>query len=228
MIDNYISVSQLNLYRQCPYRYKLNYIDKIPIEVKPDALNLGSTIHELLEQDIYTIKDEKLNPYLTNARELLSLINDIETLDCLPQNELKLYGKILGNDAVGIIDKVWKDQNIAIDYKTGSLKSGWDQRKRSKVMYGQEDYCLQAYFYDKLYEQNFGKPLKSFYFLFLGNKEFWSPNIQGKKFGEYAFDLWCEKQIEETLECINSCLFDKEESKLCNWCDYLYVCELDF
>jgi len=225
--DNFISVSRINCYKQCPYRYKLQYVDEIPIIIKSEALTLGSTIHELLEQNIFEHEDEKFNPYLVNAYELLKTINDIETLDSVSTNELKLYGEVLGNKTVGIIDKVWKDQGIALDWKTGNLKSGWDQQKRKKVMYSQEDYCLQSYFYKELYNQNHDNKLDKFYFAFLGNKEIWTPKIKGNKFGTVGFDLWCENEIVETLECINSCLFDKNETVLCSYCDYRYVCDLD-
>ena len=225
-MSKYISASQINLYRRCPYKYYLNYIEKVPITVKSDALTLGSTIHEFLEQDIYDHEDEQYKKYLNNALDLLKEINDIEMLGSIPKNELKLFGKILGNRTVGIIDKCWPDQQIALDWKSGSLKHGWDQVKRKQVIYSQEDYCLQSFFYKELYNQNHDEPLKKFYFAFLGNNEWWTPKIGNKKFGTLEFDLWCENIITETLECLDSCLFGKCRSRLCNYCDFRYVCSL--
>ena len=226
MSENFISASQINLYNKCPYKYFLNYIEKVPITVKSEALELGSTVHELLEQDIYEHDDPKLHPYLQTAKKLLEELNSIETLKGSSKNELKLFGEVGGNRTVGIIDKVWTDDNIALDYKTGSLKHGWDQLKRKQVMYSQEDYCIQSYFYKELFNQNHDTNLDKFYFLFLGSNDWWTPKIGNKKFGSLAFDTWCENRIEETLECIKSQIFDKCRSKLCNFCDYRYVCSL--
>lgn len=44
----WISYSKYSTYKQCPYKYKLQYIDKLPTDPAP-ALFFGSTIHSCLE-----------------------------------------------------------------------------------------------------------------------------------------------------------------------------------
>ena len=46
---NYISVSQLNLYRACSLKYKFTYIDKLPKPFKSSALAFGAAVHSAIE-----------------------------------------------------------------------------------------------------------------------------------------------------------------------------------
>ena len=51
MIFSPYSFSKINLYEQCPRKYKFNYIDKIKTFEKNLATERGSYIHLLLEND---------------------------------------------------------------------------------------------------------------------------------------------------------------------------------
>ncbi len=46
---DHLSASQIKTWLQCPQKYKLQYIDRIPWEVYPSAMLLGSAIHTALE-----------------------------------------------------------------------------------------------------------------------------------------------------------------------------------
>jgi len=46
---NYISVSQLNLYRTCSLKYRFTYIDKLPKLFKSSALAFGAAVHSTIE-----------------------------------------------------------------------------------------------------------------------------------------------------------------------------------
>jgi len=48
MIDH-LSASQINLYLQCPLKYRFQYVDQIPKPFKPSGLVFGSVIHSALE-----------------------------------------------------------------------------------------------------------------------------------------------------------------------------------
>ena len=45
---DHLSSSQMNLYLQCPLKYKFLYIDKLPKPFKPSGLAFGSIIHSAL------------------------------------------------------------------------------------------------------------------------------------------------------------------------------------
>lgn len=66
------SITRLNCYRECPYKYKLKYIDEIedPFQ-STDATFLGSMCHEALEK----MYKEKMNGTILSESELLSLYN---------------------------------------------------------------------------------------------------------------------------------------------------------
>lgn len=48
-MKDHISVSQINLYLACSFKYRLTYIDEVPKPFKPAALAFGSAIHSALE-----------------------------------------------------------------------------------------------------------------------------------------------------------------------------------
>jgi len=45
---DHLSCSQMNLYSQCPLKYKFQYIDKFPKPFKPSGLTFGGSIHAAL------------------------------------------------------------------------------------------------------------------------------------------------------------------------------------
>ena len=55
------SYTRLATYKQCPYKYKLRYIDKIP-EVKTIEQFMGSTVHKTLEKLYKNVISAKLIP----------------------------------------------------------------------------------------------------------------------------------------------------------------------
>jgi putative RecB family exonuclease len=56
------SYSRLKCYEQCPYKYKLQYIDKVKIEVNESIeIFLGKIVHETLNKIYCDIQHQKLN-----------------------------------------------------------------------------------------------------------------------------------------------------------------------
>jgi putative RecB family exonuclease len=56
------SHTRLSTYKQCPYRYKLRYIDKIPEETKTIEQFMGSRVHNALERLYKNIISAKIIP----------------------------------------------------------------------------------------------------------------------------------------------------------------------
>jgi putative RecB family exonuclease len=55
------SHSKLETYNQCPYKFKLKYVDKIKVDFKTIEAFLGSRVHEVLEKLYSDLRYKKLN-----------------------------------------------------------------------------------------------------------------------------------------------------------------------
>ena len=55
------SHSQLSTYENCPYQYKLSYIQKIKIDTEGIEAFMGSRVHDVLEKLYRDLKMTKLN-----------------------------------------------------------------------------------------------------------------------------------------------------------------------
>ncbi len=53
-----ISYSQLSMYNQCPYRWKLNYVDKMRVSESNIYLIFGTAMHEVLQYYLEIMYDE--------------------------------------------------------------------------------------------------------------------------------------------------------------------------
>lgn len=60
-IRPHFSMTQLNAYLDCPYRYYLSYIEKLPWEKLPSAVAFGSSIHRAIERFNRTLLDGGMN-----------------------------------------------------------------------------------------------------------------------------------------------------------------------
>ncbi|MBC8388193.1 MAG: PD-(D/E)XK nuclease family protein [Candidatus Cloacimonetes bacterium] len=56
-----ISYSQFNIWKQCPYRYKLSYIDKINLYKGSVFANFGSAMHEVIEKYLETLYSNSIS-----------------------------------------------------------------------------------------------------------------------------------------------------------------------
>lgn len=67
----YLSASRLQTWLQCPQKFKLHYIDKVPWEFKPVALVFGTAFHAALEHYYLGLKDGNIHPVV----ELIDVFN---------------------------------------------------------------------------------------------------------------------------------------------------------
>jgi putative RecB family exonuclease len=67
------SHSRLSCFEQCPYRYKLNYIDKVETEIEESVeAFLGLRVHEALEKLYRDLQYQKKN----SLDDILAFLND--------------------------------------------------------------------------------------------------------------------------------------------------------
>ncbi|MEC7915341.1 MAG: PD-(D/E)XK nuclease family protein [Actinomycetota bacterium] len=107
----HLSPSSASTFRQCPRRWKLKYIEKLP-DPKGEAAVLGTFVHQILE-------------------ELLSLASDKRSIDAARNIARDLWGRLLDDedfrglslsdtDAKGFMWKAWRliEQYFAIEDPT--------------------------------------------------------------------------------------------------------------
>jgi len=215
------SASQINTFLSCGYKYKLQYIDKIKVDVVSPYLERGIRVHEKLESDTYTSDNAEDANLLSNAMSILLELNDQHDIFSGHQNELKLFGDVAEKRFIGIIDRVWPSQSVLLDWKTGSLKRNW----KDGGYYGELDYCIQSHIYKCLCDQNLADPIHRCYFAFLGNQVLWTPAIRGFEFGSEGFEFTCNNAINLAIDGIKSQEFHKNKNVLCKWCDYKEMCD---
>ena len=148
--DRMLSKSQINLFRQCPMKWKKAYIDEIPFQPTP-AMERGIKIHEKIEKfykDIEIVGGKIIN----NDPDLKKFVEfeNNRFKDC--NKAIKYFFPLhqelkIGNNKIklrGFIDAVYRNQKddgiIIIDWKSGMYRP-W------KV----NDYRFELAIYAKLY-----------------------------------------------------------------------------
>ncbi len=71
-MNDYISISRINCWLQCPMKYRLQYIEQVPWAFKPAALALGVAVHAAIE--VYYRGVQKNEPEL--LPHLVDVYND--------------------------------------------------------------------------------------------------------------------------------------------------------
>ena len=132
------SFSSLNLYKTCPFAYKLSYIDKVK-PVRSTALVKGSNVHSILEKypEIQE-KEFKFNENLIVSNFLNSEIGNYFKDILLNKKAARDFKfgltRDFENDTFkdsffhGIIDLIFfeNDELNLCDYKTGKYKENHD------------------------------------------------------------------------------------------------------
>lgn len=210
-----ISTSQINTYRHCPRKYFLQYVLKIKTDVKSEALEMGSRVHDSISKHIFKSDNPIEYLMLTRAKAILDMYPPnpiLETTYEDPNNPGRIWGELHGKRAICVFDFHWADIPFAGDWKTGKFDPRYT-----------DSFEMQAYISGELYKYKYGKPLLGFSFEFL-------------KIGK-IYDAMClsesekrseiENALKETLENINLCKFNKCKGPLCNWCDLIEYCKRD-
>ena len=234
------SHSRLECYKMCPYKYRLQYLDRLRV-VAPDnadnALLLGTALHTGIEKDVETaIKQYKaFFPILTDLQ-----INEIIKLEylipkaraVLPAGEHEL--KIMTSDFIGYMDLLVEVERGVYDL--------YDFKYSNNVSRYMESGQLHEYKY--FFEQQTGKRIRSMYFVFVPKVQ-----IRQKKTEDLRqFRERIRSELEKTSVQVREVPFDyskvvdfvlgvkhvleakgyeKNPGYLCKWCDYEKYCMED-
>ncbi|MCP4481478.1 MAG: ATP-dependent helicase [bacterium] len=123
-IKYFYSVSELELYKECPYKYYLKKELKIPTD--NSSANFGNAVHEFLEtrgecgQNIFPILDEKVQKFLVwfNAYDW-----QVKNIIALEQNFSWKIGERFVRGTIDRVDDTYppKEEVVRVlDYKTSS------------------------------------------------------------------------------------------------------------
>lgn len=246
-----VSYSRLSCFANCPYQYKLRYLDglkTLPQQNADNALYLGTAIHEAFETGKMedAIKNYRSNYYcITDAHineeiKLEYLIPKV--LELLPDGECEV--EISTDDFIGYIDRLvylFTDESGIAHYEI------WDYKYSNNVDHYLESAQLHLYKYyfeqthpntvvDALkyvfipkinIRQKFkSKPpetIQEFRNRLIEQLKYAEPKIQEVKFSETMVTQF--KDCCQRLKSVNK--FPKNPTRLCDWCQYQQYCESD-
>ena len=236
-----VSYSRVSTFNQCPYKYKLRYVEKIRTVKSQEANNalyMGTALHEGLENDLKAcIRSYVSNYYILNDKNLDEiqkfkfLIPRIKPLIPEGINEIE----IIDNDFTGFIDLLVPTDKEGVydmyDFKYSNNKANYQLSP-------------QLHLYKYFYEKQTKNKIRDMYFLFVPkvqirqkktedlyqfrkrideelentfeNLEFMKVKYDSKKVIEFLLD------VKKLYDCED---FEKKPSYLCNWCEYKDYCE---
>ena len=237
-----VSYSRIETFVQCPYQYKLKYIEKLKTRFNLDPANplvLGTAIHEGIEIDIeQAIRHYYANyPSLTKAHvleafKLEKLIPKAKAI--LPEGRYE--DKVEYLDYIGFMDLlvyvgVDEEGNEIYDLYDFKYTNNIDTYMKSKQLH------VYKYFFEKA---NPTKKIRKLYFVFIPkinrgpfeSLEKYEERIKSKINGleptiqEVIYDVGKVKAFMSNTETCQKCkTFNKNPTRLCDWCDYKKYCQ---
>lgn len=227
------SYSRVGTYKQCAYRYKLQYIDELKTLENYDADNalyIGSMLHKAIETDVETATQEyyDLFPIITDAHineamKIEELAPKVKWL--LPEGKHEV--PLEDDEFKGFID--YLTDNEIFDYK---YSNNIDRYLESGQLH------VYKYFAEKL----LGIEVKYLYYVFVPKVAIRQKKTETiEQFRSRLRSVLSEQQpkivcveydqskVDEYLETVeeikNATEFPKNETRLCDWCPYQNYCQ---
>lgn len=233
------SYSRISTFNQCPYQYKLKYIDKLETKFNLDpanALVLGTSLHTGIEKNAI----EAIKWYYSNyPSATASMVNEAMKLEIMigkaresiPRGDYET--KVMDEDFIGFIDLlvgVSENEYDLYDFKySNNIKNYLDSGQLH----------IYKYYFEKV---NPGKKIRDLKFAFIPKakvkREEWEDIESYRK----RMVEECEKQdvkivkvdydpskviqfLTDAKHCIECKDFHKNENGLCYWCDFRRYCK---
>ena len=234
------SHSRVECFKQCPYKYKLRYIDKIKTldDYDPqDPLKIGTAIHECIQQDIrkaiknYYMQYPIINDlHVNEALKMFYMGNKARNL--LPLENAKYEVKLECDKFIGYIDMLVPNEDGTFDIYDFKYSNNIDKYMTSNQLH------LYKYYSEKLLNIK----IKKLYFVFIEKTMIRQKKTEDLREFRLRLKSTLENmnvQIKEVLynsdkviEFINDEIdllecddYIKNTSKLCDWCEYKEYCE---
>ncbi|MFC1722207.1 PD-(D/E)XK nuclease family protein [Patescibacteria group bacterium] len=235
----FLSYSQIDTYKNCPLKYKYQYVLKIPT-MPSHALSYGITIHDTLRdfhqkllfsknitlenlletyknnwQPLGYLNEEHRQHRYTEGKKLLENYYEKHKDEKIKPLELeKSFNlKINGIRFYGRIDRIdsLEDGVEIIDYKTGATKSQKDVDKDDQVAF----YAIAA-----KEALNLNPKKLTYYFVDSGEKV--STSRTDAQLTEKKVE------VQKVIENIEEGKFEPKPGMHCTWCDYKEICPFAF
>ena len=214
-----LSKSKIGCFKQCAYRYKLQYIDKLKGKEIPPQLKKGIDVHNILEQ-YNKLETTKLTEAEEQIREAENYIKYKKIVD-----NFLAFNKRLSNDGihidkpacvekmmsdvelniVGVVDAIHKtkDKVLVLDYKTG---------KKHPIAKFRFELALYAY----LYEKKSGEEVTHWGIYFAEHDKFVFEELDRHQVENAKNEVERVRElIKDSMELNN---WPKNVGILCNWC----------
>ena len=245
------SHSRIQTYEQCPYKYKLRYIDgltTLPDDAADNALYLGTALHECIQVGVPEAIEGYFKNYPIISDEIITEAIKLEIMGNKARQIVPFDGQaevlISNKDFKGFID--WlvparTETRLGGEYQV--IPYVYDlydfKYSNNEASYMDSDQLhLYKYYFEKMHP---GQYIRNMYFLFVPKCKL----KQGKNetLEEYRRRVIAEceqlqpylKKVEyqpekviEFLTSIKSCIetkkYDKKQQFLCKWCEYQPYC----
>jgi phage nucleotide-binding protein len=233
------SFSRVECFKNCPYHFKLRYIDKL--ETLPDyddpanPLIIGTALHHGIEKGVKEAIKEYFNSFpvisdghINEAMKLRALIPKVrELISDSGEFEVTLSEE----GFIGYIDYLDREKSILLDFKYTTEKNLKEKYLKSPQIHVYRDYLkkLTGYevqrigylFVPKIsIRQKKTETLRTFRERLEEELNNAQPRIEYVEYSQKKSDEFQElmKEIEKTQE------FPKNQTRLCDWCDYQDYC----
>ena len=232
------SHSRLESFKNCPFKYKLHYIDKIdtlPNTEADNALLLGTALHTGIEKNVETAVAEYLMsfPVITDLH-----INEVIKLEhlipkaraVLPEGKHEI--QILTDDFVGFMDLLTPNDDGSFDLYDFKYSNNVDRYMESG----------QLHEYKFFFEQQTGKRIRNLYFVFVPKVQIRQKKTEDlRQFRDRLRETLKQKEVQirqveydpvkvidfvlGVKHCLETNEYSKNPNRLCDWCDYQQYCE---
>lgn len=244
----YYSHSKLSCFEQCPFKYKLKYIDKIKPEIEPIIeIYLGKSVHDSLEWVYKQVQKQKI----PTAEELIEYYSKTWQETYKPEfviTDKNLTQKDYFNKGVGFLlnyyiqHKPFDDNTLETEKKISfKLKDNqilgfidrlaYDEKKKEYVIHDYKtsgslpsrekiDNDRQLSLYSLAIQELFGENTRCLLV--------WHYLSFNKQIFARRSNKELEKLKQDILELIKKIELTKEfptnQTALCNWCEYKNMC----
>mgnify|MGYP003639150873 FL=1 len=231
------SPSKLNVFDECPAKFRYKYVHYLPEEynksLSRDALQFGSYIHKILEDGVDATSEEELFEHAKRLRETYhfkSRDKDVEkciknffkfnaALEETVSTEMKFKITVREDlELNGIIDRVVKSPNgryLVIDYKTSK------REKTKRELYNDPQLMIYTAAMAKMFEVKVTDIIVAHYYPITGNLvtvKYLPQHVNGflKRVDAKKWIIRKKKEGE----------FKPRRNQYCDWCGYKELCPL--
>ena len=224
----WLSKSQIQLFLQCPFKWKCIYVDELP-QVVSAQRERGVNIHEEIEEfydNIEVLHTQLGTPIIKVNKKVNQNFLTFESKRiklCVDKNgnfddkyfkplhqELKINNEEL--KIRGIIDAVYinpKDDGIIIiDWKSGKFR-------KNEI----NNYRFELALYKELYEREFKTKVKYWGLFFVDANKLFFEKVNERYINE-MFNI-----VKEVREKIESGNYNPKQNFYCDYCEFLSICK---